>query len=134
MTTIYLVMIFFILSIFIIVPFFMAYNDKDKIHIIQYPSSNLNLINLVEKLGKLVKRSDEINILSGKKIKIPIDYTLNNNILLLSDKEEDLLIEDLANHIRTKGLLYRPDIEVKVKFSNKRNHPYNFMEIWMESK
>ena len=125
MTTLYLIVIF-IFSIFIIVPFIMAYNEKNRMNIIK--------LNLVEKLGKLVKYSDEVKILSGKTIKIPIDYTLNNNILLLSDKEEDLLIEDLEKHIHTKGLLYRPDIKVKVKFSNKRNHPYNFMEVWMESK
>lgn len=125
MTTLYLIVIF-IFSIFIIVPFIMAYNERDRMNIIK--------LNLVEKLGKLVKHSDEVEIISGRRVKIPIDYTLNNNILLLSDKEEDLLIEDLGNHIHKKGLLYRPDIEIKVKFSNKRNHPYNFMEIWMERK
>lgn len=125
MTTLYLIVIF-IFSIFIIVPFIMAYNERDRI--------NIHKLKLVERLGNLVKHSDEVEILSGRRVKIPIDYTLNNNILLLSDKEEDLLIEDLAIHIRNKGLLYRPDIEIKVKFSNKRNHPYNFMEIWMESK
>ena len=125
MTALYLVVIF-IFSIFIIVPFIMAYNERDRMNIIK--------LNLVEKLGKLVKHSDEVEIISGRRVKIPIDYTLNNNILLLSDKEEDILIEDLAKHIHKKGLLYRPDIEIKVKFSNKRNHPYNFMEVWMESK
>lgn len=104
----------------------MAYNERDRI--------NIHKLKLVERLGNLVKHSDEVEIISGRRVKIPIDYTLNNNILLLSDKEEDLLIEDLAIHIRNKGLLYRPDIEIKVKFSNKRNHPYNFMEIWMENK
>jgi hypothetical protein len=125
MTTIYLVVIFIFL-VFTVVPFIMAYNERDRMNIIK--------LNLVEKLGRLVKRSDEVQILSGKTIRVPIDYTLNNNILLLSDKEEDILIEDLAKHIHKRGLLYRPDIEIKVKFSNKRNHPYNFMEIWMESK
>ena len=125
MTTLYLIVIF-IFSIFIIVPFIMAYNERDR--------ANIIYLNLVEKLGRLVKYSDEVEIISGRRVKIPIDYTLNNNILLLSDKEEDLLIEDLGNHIHKKGLLYRPDIEIKVKFSNKRNHPYNFMEIWMERK
>ena len=104
----------------------MAYNERDRI--------NIHKLKLVERLGSLVKHSDEVEIISGRRVKIPIDYTLNNNILLLSDKEEDLLIEDLGNHIHKKGLLYRPDIEIKVKFSNKRNHPYNFMEVWMESK
>lgn len=125
MTTLYLIVIFIFL-VFTVIPFIMAYNERDRMNIIK--------LNLVEKLGKLVKYSDEVQILSGKTIKIPIDYTLNNNILLLSDKEEDILIEDLEKYIRTKGLLYRNDIEVKVKFSNKRNHPYNFMEVWMESK
>lgn len=125
MTTLYLIVIFIFL-VFTVVPFIMAYNERDRMNIIK--------LNLVEKLGKLVKYSDEVQILSGKTIKIPINYTLNNNILLLSDKEEDILIEDLEKYIRTKGLLYRNDIEVKVKFSNKRNHPYNFMEVWMETK
>lgn len=125
MTTLYLVVIFIFL-VFTVVPFIMAYNERDRMNIIK--------LNLVEKLGNLVKHSDEVQILSGKTIRVPIDYTLNNNILLLSDKEEDILIEDLAKHIHKKGLLYRPDIEIKVKFSNKRNHPYNFMEIWMENK
>ena len=125
MTTIYLAVIFIFL-VFSVVPFIMAYHERDRI--------NIYKLNLVEKLGNLVKHSDEVQILSGKTIRVPIDYTLNNNILLLSDKEEDLLIEDLGNHIHKKGLLYRPDIEIKVKFSNKRNHPYNFMEVWMESK
>lgn len=125
MTALYLVVIF-IFIVFTVVPIIMAYNEKDRANIIK--------LDLVEKLGKLVKYSDEVQILSGKKVKIPIDYTLNNNILLLSDKEEDLLIEGLGNHIHKKGLLHRNDIEIKVKFSNKRNHPYNFMEIWMESK
>ena len=104
----------------------MAYNERDRI--------NIHKLKLVERLGSLVKHSDEVEIISGRRVKIPIDYTLNNNILLLSDKEEDLLIEDLEKHIHKRGLLYRPDIEIKVKFSNKRNHPYNFMEVWMESK
>ena len=125
MTTIYLAVIFIFL-VFTVVPFIMAYQERDRMNIIK--------LNLVEKLGKLVKHSDEVEIISGRRVKIPIDYTLNNNILLLSDKEEDLLIEDLENYIHKKGLLYRPDIEIKVKFSNKRNHPYNFMEVWMESK
>jgi hypothetical protein len=125
MTALNLVVIFIFL-VFTVVPFIMAYNERDRMNIIK--------LNLVEKLGRLVKRSDEVQILSGKTIRVPIDYTLNNNILLLSDKEEDILIEDLAKHIHKRGLLYRPDIEIKVKFSNKRNHPYNFMEIWMESK
>ena len=125
MTTIYLAVIFIFL-VFTVVPFIMAYQERDRMNIIK--------LNLVEKLGRLVKHSDEVEIISGRRVKIPIDYTLNNNILLLSDKEEDLLIEDLENYIHKKGLLYRPDIEIKVKFSNKRNHPYNFMEIWMERK
>lgn len=125
MTALYLVVIFIFL-VFTVVPFIMAYHERDRI--------NIYKLNLVEKLGSLVKHSDEVQILSGKTIRVPIDYTLNNNILLLSDKEEDILIEDLAKHIHKRGLLYRPDIEIKVKFSNKRNHPYNFMEIWMESK
>lgn len=125
MTTIYLVVIFIFL-VFTVVPFIMAYNERDRMNIIK--------LNLVEKLGKLVKHSDEVQILSGKTVKIPIDYKLNNNILLLSDKEEDILIEDLEKYMHTRGLLYRTDIKVKVKFSNKRNHPYNFMEIWMEAK
>ena len=123
MTTIYLAVIFIFL-VFTVVPFIIAYNEKDRINIIK--------LDLVKKLGNLVKHSDEVEIISGRTVKIPIDYTLNNNILLLSDKEEDLLIEDLGNHIHKKGLMYRPNIEIKVKFSNKRNHPYNFMEIWME--
>ena len=125
MTTLYLIVIFIFL-IFTVVPFIMAYNEKDRINIIK--------LDLVEKLGNLVKHSYEVEIISGRRVKIPIDYTLNNNILLLSDKEEDLLIEDLENYLHKKGLLYRPDIEIKVKFSNKRNHPYNFMEVWMEAK
>ena len=125
MTTLYLIVIF-IFSLFIIVPFIIAYNERDRI--------NIHKLKLVERLGNLVKPSDEVEIISGRRIKIPIDYTLKNNILLLSDKEEDLLIEDLGNHIYKKGLLHSPDIEVKVKFSNKRNHPYNFMEVWMEAK
>lgn len=125
MTALNLVVIFIFL-VFAVVPFIMAYHERDRI--------NIYKLKLVEKLGNLVKHSDEVQILSGKTVKIPIDYTLNNNILLLSDKEEDILIEDLGNHIHKKGLLYRPDIEIKVKFSNKRNHPYNFMEVWMESK
>ena len=126
MITIYLVVIFISL-VFIIVPLFIiAYNEKDRVNIIK--------LDLVKKLGKLVKHSDEVQILSGRRVKIPIDYTLNNNILLLSDKEEDLLIKDLERHIHKRGLLYRPDVEIKVKFSNKRNHPYNFMEVWMETK
>lgn len=125
MTTLYLIVIFIFL-IFIVVPFIMAYNERDRINIIK--------LNLVERLGSLVKHSYEVEIISGRRVKIPIDYTLNNNILLLSDKEEDLLIKDLENYLHKKGLLYRPDIEIKVKFSNKRNHPYNFMEVWMEAK
>ena len=125
MTTIYLVVIFIFL-VFTIVPIIMAYNEKDRANIIK--------LDLVETLGKLIKHSDKVQILSGKTVKIPIGYTLNNNILLLSDKEEDILIEDLEKYIRTRGFSYRTNIKVKVKFSNKRNHPYNFMEVWMETK
>ena len=66
--------------------------------------------------------------------KIPIDYTLNNQILLLNDKEEDYLIEDVTKTLNNSSLACGISEKISVKFSNEKNHPYNFLVLTLENK
>ena len=109
---------------FIVAPIFIGFSDRERANIIKY--------DLVSKLNKCIKPSDITEVLMNGYAKVPIDYALNNQILVLNDKEEDYLIEDITKAINNNSMIYKTSKKIKAKFSNEKNHPYNFLELILE--